>query len=164
MIIFCECSKISSVEKEQEMDKIDEKIVQMLQDNARVPVKEIAKEVFLSSPAVSARIDRLVKTGLIKGYHMTIDRAKIGYTVTAFINLEMEPSRKAQFYPFIKDCPNVLECCCVTGQYSQLIKVSFKTTSDLDTFIGQLQEFGRTSTQIVFSTQVEPRDIDVMIE
>ncbi len=143
------------------MDKIDEKIIQMLQKNARVPVKEIANEVFLSSPAVSARIDRLSQEGLIKGYHMTVDRAKLGYDVTAFISLEMAPSQKTSFYPFIRECPNVLECNCITGQYSQLIKVTFRSTADLDVFLGHLQQFGRTSTQIVFSTPVEPRDIDI---
>ena len=136
------------------MDKIDEKIIQMLQKNARVPVKEIANEVFLSSPAVSARIDRLSQEGLIKGYHMTVDRAKLGYDVTAFISLEMAPSQKTSFYPFIRECPNVLECNCITGQYSQLIKVTFRSTADLDVFLGHLQQFGRTSTQIVFSTSV----------
>ncbi len=146
------------------MDKVDRKILQMLQENARIPVKEIAKEVFLSSPAVSARIDRLSQSGLIKGYHMTIDRTKLGYDVTAFISLEMAPSQKAQFYPFIKDCPNVLECSCITGQYSQLIKVAFRTTVELESFLGSLQQFGRTSTQIVFSTPVEPRDIDVSMK
>ena len=136
----------------------------MLQENARVPVKEIAKEVFLSSPAVSARIDRLAESGLIKGYHMTIDRTKLGYDVTAFISLEMAPSNKAQFYPFIKNCPNVLECSCITGQYSQLIKVAFRSTGELESFLGSLQQFGRTSTQIVFSTPVEPRDIDISLK
>lgn len=143
------------------MDKIDARIIQMLQDNARIPVKEIAKEVFLSSPAVSARIERLAQSGLIKGYRMTIDRSKLGYDVTAFINLEMTPNLKSKFYPFIKSCPNVLECNYITGQYSQLIKVAFRTTTELETFIGSLQQFGRTSTQIVFSTPVEPRDIIV---
>lgn len=143
------------------MDKIDEKIVQMLQENARIPVKDIAKAVFLSSPAVSARMDRLLQDGLIKGYHMTIDRQKLGFDVTAFISLEMAPSQKSEFYPFIKACHNVLECNNITGQYSQLIKVAFRSTSDLDAFLGQLQQFGRTSTQIVFSTPVEPRDVDV---
>ena len=146
------------------MDKVDRKILQMLQENARIPVKEIAKEVFLSSPAVSARIDRLSQSGLIKGYHMTIDRSKLGYDVTAFISLEMAPSQKAQFYPFIKNCPNVLECSCITGQYSQLIKVAFRSTAELESFLGSLQQFGRTSTQIVFSSPVEPRDIDVSMK
>ena len=143
------------------MDKVDERIVQMLQQNARIPVKEIAKEVFLSSPAVSARIDRLVQEGLIKGYHMTIDRSKLGYDVTAFIQLEITPSQKAEFYPFIQKCPNVLECFCVTGQYSQLIKVAFRSMTELEVFLGSLQQFGRTITQIVFSTPVEPRDVNI---
>ncbi len=143
------------------MDQIDEKILHMLQQNARVPLKEIAEEVFLSSPAVSARIERLTAAGLIKGYHMTIDRAKLGYDVTAFVSLEMAPARKAEFYPFIKNCPNVLECACITGQYSQLIKVAFRSTSELEAFLGSLQQFGRTSTQVVFSTPVEPREIDI---
>ena len=145
------------------MDKVDKKIVRMLQENARIPVKEIAKEVFLSSPAVSARIDRLAQEGLIKGYHMVIDRAKLGYDVTAFVSLELSPSQKSQFYPFIKECPNVLECSCITGQYSQLIKVAFRNTTELDTFLGSLQHFGRTSTQIVFSTPVEPRDVNITL-
>ncbi len=143
------------------MDKVDKRIIQMLQENARIPVKEIAKEVFLSSPAVSARIDRLSQEGLIKGYHMVIDRSKLGYDVTAFVSLELSPSQKSQFYPFIKECPNVLECSCITGQYSQLIKVAFRNTTELDTFLGSLQHFGRTSTQIVFSTPVEPRDVNI---
>jgi Lrp/AsnC family leucine-responsive transcriptional regulator len=95
---------------------------------------------------------------------MTIDRTKLGYDVTAFISLEMAPSQKAQFYPFIKNCPNVLECSCITGQYSQLIKVAFRSTAELESFLGSLQQFGRTSTQIVFSSPVEPRDIDVSMK
>jgi len=143
------------------MDKIDERIIQMLQQNARIPVKEIAQEVFLSSPAVSARIDKLAQDGLIKGYHMTIDRTKLGYDVTAFISVEITPNQKAEFYPFIQACPNVLECSCVTGQYSQLVKVAFRSTAELEVFLGSLQQFGRTITQIVFSTPVEPRDVDI---
>ncbi len=146
------------------MDKVDERIIQMLQKNARISVKEIAKEVFLSSPAVSARIDRLTQEGLIKGYHMTIDRSKLGFDVTAFISVEVTPDQKSDFYPFVRNCPNVLECSCVTGQYSQLVKVAFRTTAELEVFLGSLQQFGRTITQIVFSTPVEPRDVDIAAE
>ena len=58
----------------------------------------------------------------------------------------------------------MLECSCVTGQFSMLIKVAFKSTVDLDQFIGRLQDYGRTSTQIVFSTPVGPRGIQVAAE
>lgn len=82
--------------------------------------------------------------------------------ITAFINLEVEPVQKAEFYPFVQNCPNVLECNCVTGNYSMLIKVAFKNTEELDAFIGRIQEFGKINTQIVFSTPVETRGIDIM--
>ena len=143
------------------MDKIDRKILRILQQDARTSLKQIANEVFLSSPATSARIEKLEKEGIITGYSANIDRQKLGYHITAFINLEMQPAQKPAFYPFIQGCPNVLECDCVTGQYSMLIKVAFPSTQELDAFIGQLQKFGNTQTQIVFSTAVGPRGIQM---
>ena len=121
------------------MDRIDKKIITLLQKNARMPLKTLAEHVFLSSPAVSARIERLEKEQIISGYEAKVNPFKLGYHITAFINLDVMPTQKPEFYPFVKSCPNVVEC----------------------TFIGQLQKFGRTSTQIVFSTPVEPRGIDV---
>ena len=143
------------------MDKIDVKIVSLLQENARMPLKQLAKEVYLSSPATAARIEKLQKDDILTGYTATINHKKLGYPITAYINLEMSPSQKPTFYPFIRQCPNVLECCCVTGHYSMLIKVAFETTETLDAFIGKLQTFGNTQTQIVFSTVLEPRCVQI---
>ena len=77
------------------------------------------------------------------------------------MNMELEPVQKPEFYPFIESIPNVIECNCVTGNYSMLMKVAFPSTIELDGFIGQLQHFGKTQTQIVFSTPVEPRGLNV---
>ena len=92
------------------IDNIDRKIIEMLQKNARTSVKEIAKEVFLSSPAVSARIEHMEKTGVISGYHAQVNPVLLGYHIKAFVNLEVEPVRKKEFYPFIQASPNVIEC------------------------------------------------------
>ena len=77
------------------------------------------------------------------------------------MNMELEPVQKPEFYPFIESIPNVIECNCVTGNYSMLMKVAFPSTIELDGFIGQLQHFGRTKTQIVFSTSVNHRGIPI---
>ena len=143
------------------MDKIDFKIIELLQKNARYPLKHLAEEVFLSTPAVSARIEKLENSGVITGYTAQVDPLKLGYNIKAFINLEMTPTQKTEFYPFIAQCPNVLECNCITGKYSMLIKVAYPTTLELDAFIGKLQKFGNTETQIVFSTAVEHRGISM---
>lgn len=143
------------------MDHIDHKIIDILQRDARAPLKDIAEQVFLSSPAVSTRIARLEKEGLLTGYQAQIDAPRLGYLVKAFINLDMDPQRKPEFYPYIQSCPNVVECNCVTGDYSMLIEVLYGTTQELDAFINHLQQFGRTRTQIVFSTSVEHRGVPV---
>lgn len=143
------------------MDDIDRKILRLLQTNARMSLKTVAENTFLSSPAVSARIERLEKEGLITGYHASVDPMKLGYHILAFINLDVVPEDKPKFYAYAKGVPNVLECSCVTGEYSMLMKVAFPSTMELDLFIGHLQKFGKTTTQIVFSTQVGPRGVDV---
>ncbi len=143
------------------MDSVDKKLLMLLQENARMPLKALAEQVYLSSPAVSARIAKLEKEGILRGYHADVDPLKVGYHITAFINLEMEPVRKPEFYAFARSCPSVLECHCITGQYTILLKVVFPSTMELDSFIGQLQHFGKTSTSIVFSTEVETRGVRV---
>lgn len=141
------------------LDHIDKEILNLLQTHARMPLKEIAAKVFLSSPAVSARIDRLMKEGYIDSFQAQLNPIALGYHIKAFINLEVEPIQKKEFYPFIESIPNVIECNCVTGNYAMLITVLFKSTSDLDLFINQLQGFGKTKTQIVFSTSVKHRGV-----
>lgn len=143
------------------MDLIDLKLISLLQKNARVPLKQLAEQVFLSSPATAARIERLENEGIITGYTARINHKKLGFPIIAFINLEVQPVQKPEFYPFISKHPNVLECSCVTGHYSMLIKVAFETTEALDAFIGKLQTYGSTETQIVFSTALEHRGVDI---
>lgn len=145
--------------KHEELDYVDKEILNMLQRDARIPIKEIAAKVFLSSPAVSSRISRLEKQGYIEGYHAVLNPIALGYHIKAFINLEVEPVEKKEFYPYIKSCPNVIECNCVTGDYSMLLEVLFPSTMELDHFIGELQTYGRTKTLIVFSTSVEHRGV-----
>lgn len=143
------------------MDVIDVQIIGMLQKNARMSLKKIAEAVYLTSPAVSARIERLERDGILDGYMARVNPIKTGYHIKAYINLEISPSQKPEVYPFLRSHPNVLECDCVTGQYSLLLKVAFPSTMELDVFIGEIQKFGKTSTQIVFSTIVEHRGVNV---
>lgn len=83
------------------MDKIDIKLITLLQKNARFSLKELAEQVFLSSPAVSSRLEKLERQGYITGYQVAIDNERLGYPITAFISLEINPKQKPTFYPFI---------------------------------------------------------------
>lgn len=148
--------------KKDILDKVDQTILEILQENAKTPLKEIANQVYLSTPAVSARIEKMEKEGIIMGYQAQINPEALGYHIKAFINLEVSPEDKKEFYPYVKACRNVIECNCVTGDYSMILEVLFRSTVELDQFIGELQRFGRTKTLIVFSTSVEHRGIHVL--
>ncbi len=145
--------------KEMTLDEIDIQILNILQKDARMPLKQVAKEVNLSSPAVSSRIQRLEAEGYITGYQAQVNPIALGLYTKAFICLEVAPVQKKEFYPYIKQCKNVVECNCVTGDYSMLLEVLFENTIELDHFINELQRFGRTKTLIVFSTSVEHRGV-----
>ena len=141
------------------LDESDEKILELLMRNARMSLKEIADKVYLTSPTVAARIHRMEQAGIIQGYQPSINYNALGYTIKAFVNLEVDPKDKKDFYPFIRSIPNVVECSCVTGDYSMLIEVVYRYSEDLDHLINELQRFGRTKTLIAFSTSVEHRCI-----
>ena len=117
------------------------------------------REVHLSIPAVSARVERLERENVICGYTMIADPVKMGYHITAFINMELKPEQKDGFCKFIRGVRNVAECNHITGAYSMLIKVLFPSTMELDRFVGTLQKYGKTQTQIVFSSIVSARSI-----
>ena len=136
------------------MDKIDRQIINMLQENARVSLKELSAACYISSPAIAARINKLEKSGIITGFHTSVNLEKLDYHVKAFVQLQLE------LYPYIAQVPNVIECNCVTGDFSEVMEVVFPSTSDLDDFINEIQQrFGKTSTQIVFSTSVDHRGV-----
>ena len=142
------------------MDKIDRQIINMLQENARVSLKQMSQACYISSPAIAARISKLEKNGVITGYHTVVNMEKLDYHVKAFIQLQLEPRQKKEFYPYVQSIPNVIECNCVTGDYSEVMEVVFPTTADLDNFINTIQSrFGKTCTQIVFSTSVDHRGV-----
>ena len=132
--------KKPSVPTTVELDEIDCKVLALLQCNARMTAKDIAEKVFLSSTSVATRIEKLIENGVITGFTAKINPHVLGYYTKAFINLTLEPIQKKEFYPYIASCPNVVQCSCVTGDYSMLIEVIFRNTIELDFFIGELQK------------------------
>lgn len=137
------------------MDKLDYEILKRLNSNARMSLKQIAAEVGITSPAVRTRIEKLEKDGIIRGYSLNLDSRAIGFVVTAFISVAVESSCKEEFYSFVQNCQNVIECHGITGNYFALLKVLFKSTMELDNFLNRIQKYGETSTNIVLSTYKE---------
>lgn len=140
------------------MDAIDQKILSLLELNARIPLKQIAAQVFLSPPAVSARIERLERSGIITGYRAAVSHEKLGFYITAFINVVLSPEQQEAFCSFMEQCSNVTECYHVAGYFSMLVKACFHDTQQLNAFVSRIQKFGKTETQVVFSSIIAQRE------
>lgn len=133
------------------IDNIDQTIIKMLKENARVTVKEIAKEVFLSSPSVCARINKLEKEGIIKGYTVLLNQENLGFFAHAFVQVDVKITQKEEFYQEISKLNQVLNCYNIAGDYSIMIEVMTENMHTLEKLIGRFQKYGNVKTNIIFS-------------
>ncbi|MDX8417227.1 MAG: Lrp/AsnC family transcriptional regulator [Absicoccus sp.] len=142
------------------LDGIDRKILNILQKDARSSIKEIAQQVFLSSPAVLVRIKRLEEEGYIEGYHAQLNMEQLGMNIKAFIKVNLQAKYRSEFLAYIESETNVVSSYTITGDYAYLLEVIYDSMKQLDAFIQNLQIYGQTKTDIVFLTSFENRSLE----
>src|SRR5271166_7107681 len=104
-----------------ELDAIDLQILELLQDQGRVPLVKLGEQVGLSSPSVIDRVKKLEDGGIITGYHASVDARKLGRDVTAFIGVSIGHPRTVNFFEeSIAMMQDMLECHHVTGEHTVL--------------------------------------------
>jgi len=118
------------------LDTIDQHILEILKGNSRATASEISKHVNLSIPAVAERIRKMDESKIIEKYTVKINREALGYTVLAFIFVNIDQTQNIEnFRKTIIVNPSVLECHHVVGQHDYLLKVLAKDTMSLEHFI-----------------------------
>lgn len=137
-----------------ELDELDEKILRLIVDNARIPFLEVARSCGVSGAAIHQRIQKLTNIGIIKGSEFIIDLEKIGYGTFAYVGIFLNiPGSFSDVVQELEKIPEVVECYYTTGEYDLLIKVFAKNNKDLLRIIHtQLQPLGlsRTETLMCF--------------
>jgi Lrp/AsnC family leucine-responsive transcriptional regulator len=101
------------------LDRIDRRILSILQADGRVSNLELAERVGLSPTPCSRRVKRLEDSGLIAGHVTLLDQALLGLNLTAVIGISMDrhtPDRFESFERQVREYPEVVECSIVTGQ------------------------------------------------
>ena len=139
------------------MDELDNKIIRLLMRNARMPVKEIAQQVNLTSPAVSSRIHRLEQEGVIGGYTVLLHQPGDAARVQALISIQTTGAAREDFLRMIPDEPQILQCYRVTGSYNFIVKVSCASIDELEHLLTRMQKLGNTNTQIILATPLDRR-------
>lgn len=137
------------------LDELDHQILHALQKNARIPVKEIARQVSLTGPAVSSRIRKMEQDGVISGYTTILHEPEASTQVDALISVSVEPGARDTFLDDLAEIPSVQQCFHVTGSHSYIAKVRCQNMDSLEHLITRLQRTGPTSTQIILSTPLD---------
>ncbi len=133
------------------MDSLDHHILQLLQKNARITIKEIARQVNLTSPAVSERIRRMEKQEIILGYTVLLNSNFNKNNINALISITVPIADRSTFREVVKARPDILKCYHVTGSQSFMMRVRCEDIGALEQLLGQLQKIGHTNTQIILS-------------
>ncbi|NMH86050.1 Lrp/AsnC family transcriptional regulator [Flavivirga algicola] len=138
------------------LDKIDLRILNILQHNSNLTTKELAAKVNLSTTPVFERVKKLEKEGYIKKYKAVLDAEKLDRGLMVFCNIRLKEHTRKIGNQFVKDIlslDEVTECYNISGDYDFLLKVLVKDMKHYQNFVlnhlGELQNIGSAHSTFV---------------
>jgi Lrp/AsnC family leucine-responsive transcriptional regulator len=156
------------------IDEIDRKILDLLQDDARLTNADLGKAVGINASSVFERVKKLERRGVIKRYIAVVDPESLGKPLTAFIRLTVESSRDQSFettYSRIQNAflaeSDIVECHSVAGEESLIIKVRVGGPKRLEALIARIRDITgspHSVTNVVLSTYKESTHVEPAAE
>jgi len=149
---------ISSCNEYMKFDKTDERILKNLLVDARLSARQLALKLGMSTVTVLSRIKKLEKEKIVLGYTARIDHEKLGYNLTAIIEIIAKKDKIIDVEEQISKIENVCAVYDVTGTTDTLIIAKFKGREDLSSFVKNLSgipNVENTITHVVLNTVKE---------
>jgi Lrp/AsnC family leucine-responsive transcriptional regulator len=144
------------------LDDTDRQIIDLLREDARRTIADIAKAVSLSPAPVKRRIDRLEQLGVIAGYTVVLNQARLGPSVDAFVEVRMLGNASLDdITGAITDIPEVREVFTVAGDPDALVRIRLESVAHLKAVVNALRLSGRvtgTKTLMVLDHWSRARD------
>lgn len=151
-------------EIEKMLDETGWRLLEELQENARLSYSELGQRINLSAPAVADRMRRLEEAGIITGYRAEVNLGKLGLPITAIIRVGNTAGQNCQqTLARMSEIPEVIECYRVTGSDAVIVKVAATSADHLEHVIDQVSFFGPSTTSLVLSKSMTRRTITPVI-
>ncbi|MGH6621025.1 MAG: Lrp/AsnC family transcriptional regulator [Alphaproteobacteria bacterium] len=139
------------------LDDIDRRLIEALQDDARLSYRALGRRIGLSQPAVADRVRRLEEAGVVQGYRVRVDRGSAGLPITAFLRVTCAGDRFQAIHRLARELPAVLECHHVSGEACFMVKVAEASLAGLERTVERFREHGETVSSVVLSSVVEDK-------
>jgi DNA-binding Lrp family transcriptional regulator len=146
-------------------DELDARLIAALRKNPRVGLLEVARQLGVARGTVQARLAKLESSGVITGHGPEIDPHALGYTVTAFVLIELAQGRLGEAVRVMDGMPEVIEADGVSGPHDLICRVVARDTEHLQELINKLlatPAIRRCTSYIVLSRQVPPRALPLV--
>jgi Lrp/AsnC family leucine-responsive transcriptional regulator len=143
------------------LDDVNRRLLRELHADPRITMSALARRVGMSAPAVTERVQRMERAGVITGYRMEVNPAALGLPVTAFARIRPAPGQLPKIAKLAAELPEVSECHRITGEDCFMIKVHAAAIEDLEATLDRFLLFGQTVTSIVVSSPVPPRALPI---
>ena len=143
------------------LDAVNRRLLQELVAEPRITMSALARRVEMSPPAVTERVQRLERAGVIAGYRVEVSPAALGMPVTAFVRIRPTAGQLAKIAELARETPEVSECHRISGEDCFLVKVHAPAIEDLEQTLDRFLTYGQTISSIVVSTPVPPRPLPV---
>ena len=146
-----------------ELDAIAWKLLEALQQDARLSFAALGRKVGLSTPAVAERIRRLEEAGVITGYHAALDMTKLGVPIRVLVRLTIHGGdlQVSHTVAAVKEMSEISRCHRITGAESFVIEANVVSIRHLEVLIDKLSTLGATSTSTILSSPVQRREFGV---
>ncbi|WP_399683011.1 winged helix-turn-helix transcriptional regulator [Xenophilus sp.] len=123
------------------LDRIDRKILDILQREGRIAITELAQRVGLSTSPCSERVKRLERSGVITGYHARVAPEAVGKTLLVFVEIKLS-SKSGEVFDKVKKellhMPEVQECHLVSGGFDYLVKARLRGMGEYRHLLGDI--------------------------
>jgi Lrp/AsnC family transcriptional regulator, leucine-responsive regulatory protein len=139
------------------LDELDRRIIEILAEDARISLKELAAKVNLSSPSASERLKRLEERGVIRAFTVDLDPAALGYTLQAIVRIRPLPGQLHRVQQLIEEIPEFTECDKVTGDDCFIARLHLTSIDQLDAILDRIIDRAETNSSIVKSQPVKRR-------
>lgn len=143
------------------LDEIDQKLLHILQEDARTSYAELGRQVGLTTPSVIERVRKLEDSKIIAGYRAEIDTARVGRPILAFVRMSITGVDYSHIIEVAESSNEVLECHRGTGEDSFIMKIAVSSVEHLQDVIDRLTPYGITTTTIVLSSPVKRRTVEL---
>src|SRR5450755_3986936 len=141
----------------EEIDAVNIRVLEELQRDPRLTMSELGRRIGMSSPAVTERVRRLEDLGVIQGYRLIVNPVALGLPMTAYIRIRPSPGQLSKVAELAQQIPEVVECHRVTGEDCFVLKVYIPAIEQLDRLLDSFLLYGSTTTTIIQSSPVPPR-------